>query len=262
MDCHAFIKARPLCAPHGDDNLNKLCNDRKKSVITSGSEVVHIQKFVNFLNNNVAFPKNAKKYNNNVASAHCVNNSEGRKIVKARKGLKPLVISINNSDNLSRSNPCFVINNFNLIKEDIRMRISKTKKFLTIILSISLLFAVSCGDKPTGSTTDGTIPSEHNGKTYKQDTTASPSSRIFWLQIKDGEIYREEGKNDSKPTEFTTKIRDMIPNVKITIEGNTYIYDWGTSTITFKFAEDWNSVVMTDAGGGSSSTYNFKIHNE
>ena len=161
-------------------------------------------------------------------------------------------------DNLSRSNPCFVINNFNLIKEDIRMRISKTKKFLTIILSISLLFAISCGDRPTGSTTGGgTIPSEHNGKTYKQDTTSSEN--IFWLQIKDGEIYREYGKNDSKPTEFTTKIRDMIPNVEITIEGNTCIYDWGTSTITFKFADDWNSVEMTDAGAGSSSTTKFII---
>ena len=27
-----------------------------------------------------------------------------------------------------------------------------TKKFLTIILAISLLFAISCGDRPTGST--------------------------------------------------------------------------------------------------------------
>ncbi len=36
--------------------------------------------------------KDAKKHDNNVALAHCVNNSEGRKIVKAHKGLKPLVI--------------------------------------------------------------------------------------------------------------------------------------------------------------------------
>ena len=149
VDCHAFVKARPRCAPHGDDDLNKLCNDRKKSVITSDSEVIHIQKFVNFLNNNVA-------------SAHCVNNSEGR------KGLKPLVIRIFrilfcvdchafikarpicalhgddrkksvitsgsevihienlskfstsiNSDNLSRSNSSFVINNFKLIQRRI-----------------------------------------------------------------------------------------------------------------------------------------------
>ena len=35
------------------------------------------------------------------------------------------------------------------------MRISKTKKFLTIILSISLLFSISCGDRPTGSDTGG-----------------------------------------------------------------------------------------------------------
>ena len=104
----------------------------------------------------MAFPKNAKKYNNNVAfptgrlwRAHCVNNSEGRKIVKAHKGLKPLVISINNSDNLSRSNSSFVINNFNLIKEDIRMK--NITKILITILSLTLLFVVGCGDRPTGS---------------------------------------------------------------------------------------------------------------
>ena len=100
MDCHAFIKARPLCAPHGDDDLNKLCNDRKKFVITSDSEVIHIQKFVNFLNNNVAFPKNAKKYNNNAAfptgrlwRAHCVHLQIGRKGFPERDAeRKPLVI--------------------------------------------------------------------------------------------------------------------------------------------------------------------------
>ena len=69
-----------------NDGRGKLCNDRKKSVITSGSEVIHIQKFVNFINNKAVFPKNAKKYNNNVASAHCVHLQMGR------KGLKPLVI--------------------------------------------------------------------------------------------------------------------------------------------------------------------------
>ena len=140
MDCHAFVKARPRCAPHGDDDLNKLCNDRKKSVITSDSEVIHIQKFVNFLNNNVAFPTGR------LWRAHCVNNSEA-----ACKGLKPLVIrnkdakninnnaalahcvhlqigcesktnllsTSNNSDNLSRSNSSFVINNFKLIQRRI-----------------------------------------------------------------------------------------------------------------------------------------------
>ena len=75
---------------------------------------------------------------------------------KAHKGFpergaerKPLVISINNSDNLSRSNPCFVINNFNLIKEDIRMK--NITKILITILSLTLLFVVGCGDRPTGS---------------------------------------------------------------------------------------------------------------
>ena len=49
LDCHAsFHSARPLCAPHGDDELNKLCNDRKKSVITSDSEVIHIKNLSKF----------------------------------------------------------------------------------------------------------------------------------------------------------------------------------------------------------------------
>lgn len=47
-----------------------------------------------------------------------------------------------------KKNPIICVNN--LIKEDIRMK--NIKKFLTIILAISLLFAVSCGDRPTGST--------------------------------------------------------------------------------------------------------------
>ena len=82
VDCHAFIKARPRCVPHGDD--------RKCTVITSGSEVIHIHKFVNFLNNNVAL-------------AHCVNNSEGRKILEARKGLKPLVIRNKDAKNINNN---------------------------------------------------------------------------------------------------------------------------------------------------------------
>ena len=51
--------------------------------------------------------KDAKNINNNVALAHCVHLEIGR------KGLKPLVISINNSDNLSEKikNFCSVINN-------------------------------------------------------------------------------------------------------------------------------------------------------
>ena len=69
-----------------------------------------IQKyFLDLFKNNFAI------LNNNVASAHCVNNSEA-----ARKGFpergaerKPLVISVNNSDNLSGKikNLCSVIKN-------------------------------------------------------------------------------------------------------------------------------------------------------
>ena len=55
-----------------------------------------------------------------------------------------------------KKNPIIVVNN--LIKEDIRMK--NIKKFLTIILAISILFAISCGDRPTGSTpiqSEGTL---------------------------------------------------------------------------------------------------------
>ena len=38
-----------------------------------------------------------------MALAHCVNNSEGRKIVKARKGLKPLVIRNKDAKNINNN---------------------------------------------------------------------------------------------------------------------------------------------------------------
>ena len=146
MDCHASFHlarnddkflSRPLCAPHGDD--------RKKSVNTSGSEVIHIQKFVNFLNNNVAL-------------AHCVNNSKKstQGVCQRRPVGKATVLSkFFTFDNLSRSNPCFVINNF-IHKEDIRMK--NITKILITILSLTLLFVIGCGDRPTGSTTGGDLP--------------------------------------------------------------------------------------------------------
>ena len=51
--------------------------------------------------------KDTKNINNNAALAHCVHLQIGH------NGLKPLVISINNSDNLSEKNKnlCSVINN-------------------------------------------------------------------------------------------------------------------------------------------------------
>ena len=42
------------------------------TVIASLYALQSISEFVNFLNNNVASPKNAKKHDNNVALAHCV----------------------------------------------------------------------------------------------------------------------------------------------------------------------------------------------
>ena len=191
------------------------------------------------INNNAAFPKGR------LWRAHCVQLQMRRKGVPKQdaklqrtQGVKTALLSTSiNSDNLSEKikNLRFVINNF-IHKEDIRMRISKTKKFLTIILSIGLLFTISCGDRPTGSTTDGTIPSEYNGKyyVYQQD------SQIKWLHIKDGSLYKNEDATSAttKP-EFTEEINGS---------GNTYYYttDEGHK-VEFKFYSDyateiWSSV--------------------
>ena len=111
MDCHAsFHSAR-------NDDLNKLCNDREKSVITRAKpeakarrwRVIHIQKFVNFLNNKVVFPKGR------LWRTPCVNNSK-----KSTQWAEATLLSkFFTFDNLSRSNSSFVINNFKLIQRRI-----------------------------------------------------------------------------------------------------------------------------------------------
>ena len=126
------------------------------------------------------------------------------------------------------------------------MRISKTKKFLTIILSISLLFLVSCGDRPTGSTTDGTIPSEYNGKYYVYQ-----DSQIKWLHIKDGNLYQNEDATSAttKP-EFTEEHK-----VPINGSGNTYYYTTEEGKIEFKFYSDY----ATEIWSYGNINYRYKL---
>ena len=253
MDCHAFVKAR-------NDSRGKPYNDRKKSVITSGSEVIHIHKFVNFLNNNVA-------------SAHCVHLQMRRKGVPeqdaklqstqwasqtGRRAKTTLLLRIwnsilygllrftrndgskvihfftsINSDNLSRSNPCFVINNF-IHKEDIHMRISK--KILTIILSIGLSFSISCGDRPTGSTPgagDTLISSTPNatGSEVKDfaDTTYTGKLDIIldeseytggvWEGMTKEKAFKTYMENRFGLAELSMHITLTIANNKLTLQG-------------------------------------------
>ena len=227
----------------------------------------------------MAFPKNAKKYNNNVAfpkgrlwRAHCVHLEIGR------KGLKPLVIrnkdakNINNnaafpkgrlwrahcvhlqigcksktdllstsinSDNLSRSNPCFVINNF-IHKEDILMK--DIKKFLIAALSFMLLVSISCSnDNKTGSTTDGgvdgTLPDSYKQESFYRSNTElgeDPDKSYWWLIFKDGKIYMTvETQPNQKPTDYeTTSDTTLGPNFKVS--GNTYTCN-DDSGLTYKF---------------------------
>ena len=167
------------------------------------------------INNNAAFPKGR------LWRAHCVNNSEGRKIVKARKGLKPLVISVNNSDNLSEKikNLRFVINNF-IHKEDIRMRISK--KILTIILSIGLLFLVSCGDRPTGSDTGRTL-SYYAGNWWGKDSPQEAEKHLITIENDGSAVYHSSKGGDitiipeqikrNSDTSYTANFNNMTANI-------------------------------------------------
>ena len=79
MSCRHYYRLSRIfyCINHGINSL-----------IKNSCSFLSTKKY----DNNVAFPKNAENHNNNVASAHCVEISEGRKIVKGHKGLKPLVI--------------------------------------------------------------------------------------------------------------------------------------------------------------------------
>ena len=211
----------------------------------------------------MAFPKNAKKYNNNVASAHCVNNSEGRKgfpeqdaKLQSTQGVKTTLLSTSiNSDNLSGINSRFVINNFKFQKEDILMK--DIKKILTIILSISLLFLISCGDRPTGSTTDGvsgTIPSEHNGKCYVSNDKVNDAGEYWWLYIQDGGIYMmQKVDNTVKPdlTEFQDNDSGFLAT--FTVLGNTYTYGNEEFSYIFEFNQNWNSVTMTASQYGQKA---------
>ena len=211
----------------------------------------------------MAFPKNAKKYNNNVASAHCVNNSEGRKgfpeqdaKLQSTQGVKTTLLSTSiNSDNLSGINSRFVINNFKFQKEDILMK--DIKKILTIILSISLLFLISCGDRPTGSTTDGvsgTIPSEHNGKCYVSNNKVNDAGEYWWLYIQDGGIYMmQKADNTVKPdlTEFQNNDGGFLSS--FTVSGNTYTYGNEEFSYIFEFNQNWNSVTMTASQYGQKA---------
>ena len=83
--------------------------------------------------------------NNNMALAHCVNNSEkGTQGVKTALLYNFLTLIKFNFDSLSRKikNSCLVIKKIYYKKEDIRMKNIKT--ILIAVLSFMLLFSISC----------------------------------------------------------------------------------------------------------------------
>ena len=115
MDCHAsFHSAR-------NDGIGKPYKDRKKFVITSDSEVIHIQKFVNFLNNKAV-------------STPCVNNSKKSTQWAEATLLSKFFTSIN-SDNLSRKKKIPLCYNKKIYLKETKMK-SLKKFFLTIAMTM------------------------------------------------------------------------------------------------------------------------------
>ena len=206
-----------------------------------------------FLDLFVILNNNAKKIDNKVVLTPCVLFSE----LLTQWAEATLLSKFFTFDNLSRSNPCFVINNF-IHKEDILMK--DIKKFLIAALSFMLLVSISCSNdnKTGGGGSDGVkLPSEHNGKTYKsKEPITSGGSDYTWLQIKDGDIYMSVGA--SQPT-FTA---DDIYPIK-NREGNTFSINDGSQEDKFVFSEDWSSCIYTStpvgSSGGSPTTIEFSI---
>ena len=214
-----------------------------------------------------------------MASAHCVNNSEGRKWfpeqdakLQSTQGVKTALLlriwnsilygllrftrndsskvihfstSIN-SDNLSEKikNLRFVINNFNFTQGGNSME--NFKKILTIILSISLLFAISCGDKPTGSDSGGSvIPSGYRNRYYKSKNPISSSGGqgYWWLYINnDGNIQYAQSAEKPTLTTFSPPIKGG------SFSGNTFTANDEGVSITLKFSSDFSSVTVTVSG--------------
>ena len=124
-----------------------------------------------------------------------------------------------------------------------------SKKILTIILSIGLLFAVSCGDKPTGSGTGGTdggVDSEliaaYNGNFYKNGND--------WFYINGVNIYKKNFASKPNPTDFTEN--DKIQNLKTSKQENVILYN---NEYIFEFVE--NGVSVIDRTQGESSIPKF-----
>lgn len=79
------------------------------------------------------------------------------------------------------------------------------------ILSLILLFSISCGDKPTESITD-TLPSKYNGNYYVSDIEDTNNDYYdWWLIIKVGKIYMTRGNDKTtKPTNFETNTNNIV----------------------------------------------------
>ena len=147
-----------------------------------------------------------------------------------------------------------------------------TKKFLTIILSISLLFLVSCGDRPTGSDTGGSgkgdallssvpkatgTPLSEDATDFSGTTTYTGTLNIDETGLdftgdfmgKTKKDFIEEMKKDSATMEFIL----TVTGNKLTLKENTASGDiFFENKILSKDGNKYNAdIEENDSGGGN-----------
>lgn len=129
-----------------------------------------------------------------------------------------------------------------------------SKKLIMTILSLILLFSISCGDRPTGSTAD-TLPSEYNGNYYVSDVEDTNADFYnWWLIIKGGNIYATKGNDKTtKPTNFETNTNNIVTGPSFKVSGNTYTYDVNSRTsYIFEFNLGGTTVTMKQSQDGKA----------
>lgn len=123
------------------------------------------------------------------------------------------------------------------------------------ILSLILLFSISCGDKPTESIPD-TLPAKYNGNYYVNDVEDINNDYYdWWLIIKGGKIYATKGNDKTtKPTNFETNTNNIVAGPLFKVLGNICIYDVDSRTsYIFEFNSDGTTVTMKESQDGKPS---------
>ena len=118
------------------------------------------------------------------------------------------------------------------------------KKILTIILSIGLLFLVSCGDRPTGSDTGRTL-SYYAGNWWGKDSPQEAEKHLITIEDNGSAVYHSKGGDitiiteqikRNSDTSYTANFNNMTANINFDSDttGTAQIDNNPKTTITKK----------------------------